>query len=170
MTLAHTRDSGNELTSRTDHYPMQENEQVIRNLNDAKRLKKDDTVVMGLSLVDGGCPKFCRMRLNNLDFLKPGLELAKFLLGKVIYRVLGNGDVLSGRIVETEAYLGEIDKACHTYGGKRTDRTRPMFMDPGTAYVYFIYGMYFCLNVSSKDTGGCVLIRALQPITGEINS
>ena len=100
-------------------------------------------------------------------YSKPTEELAKSLLGKVLYRVLESGEVLSGRIVETEAYLGEIDKACHSYGGKKTERTKPMFMAPGTAYVYIIYGMYHCFNISSGDNGACVLIRALEPISGE---
>ena len=109
------------------------------------------------------------LKLSTKNFAKCGLDLAKFLLGKVIYRVLENRTILAGRIVETEAYLGEADKACHTYGGKRTDRTEPMFMKPGTAYVYFIYGMYFCLNISSQDIGGCVLIRALEPLKGMVS-
>lgn len=96
-------------------------------------------------------------------------QLAKDLLGKRLFRVLDNGEVLSGRIVETEGYLGEDDKACHSYGGKKTRRTHAMYMSPGTAYVYIIYGMYYCLNISSKDTGGAVLIRALEPIDGEFN-
>ena len=105
-------------------------------------------------------------KLTEMDFNKCGINLAKYLLGKVLTRVYDNGDILSGRIVETEAYLGETDRACHTYGGKRTERTQPMYMNPGTLYVYFIYGMYHCLNISSQDVGGCVLIRALDPIQG----
>eukprot|EP00794_Sanderia_malayensis_P009257 gene9257-10235_t len=108
----------------------------------------------------------CASRLTKADFSRGGIELAKFLLGKTLNRVIESGEKLSGRIVETEAYLGEPDKACHAYGGKRTQKTEPMYMQPGTAYVYFIYGMYFCLNISSKDAGGCVLIRALQPLSG----
>lgn len=72
----------------------------------------------------------------------------------------------SGRIVETEAYLGVDDKACHAYGDKRTERTRAMYMEEGTAYVYQIYGMYNCLNISSSELGGAVLIRALDPVEG----
>eukprot|EP00112_Aurelia_sp_Birch-Aquarium-sp1_P020548 Seg532.2 transcript_id=Seg532.2/GoldUCD/mRNA.D3Y31 product="DNA-3-methyladenine glycosylase" protein_id=Seg532.2/GoldUCD/D3Y31 len=106
-------------------------------------------------------------KLSSKDFAKCGLDLARFLLGKVVYRVLENKTILAGRIIETEAYLGEVDRACHAYGGKRTDRTEPMFMKSGTAYVYFIYGMYFCLNISSEDVGGCVLIRALEPLKGQ---
>ena len=97
----------------------------------------------------------------------PTEKLAQKLLGKLLYRVRDNGEVLCGRIVETEGYLGEIDKACHSYGGKRTKRSEPMYMAPGTAYVYFIYGMYYCLNISSREPGACVLIRALEPVKGE---
>ncbi|XP_031554200.1 uncharacterized protein LOC116291203 [Actinia tenebrosa] len=107
-----------------------------------------------------------RKKLDRTFYDVPAKELAKNLLGKRLYRVLENGEVLSARIVETEGYLGEGDKACHSYGGKRTSRTEPMFMCPGTAYVYFVYGMHFCLNISSEDAGGAVLIRALEPVEG----
>jgi len=106
-------------------------------------------------------------KLTDTDFSKCSINLAKYLIGKVLTRVYDDGKILSGRIVETEAYLGEQDKACHTYGGKRTERTQPMYMKPGTLYVYFIYGMYHCLNISSQDVGGCVLIRALEPLQGK---
>lgn len=107
-------------------------------------------------------------KLDRAFYDSPTKELAKNLLGKRLYRVLEDGEVLSARVVETEAYLGETDKACHTFGGKRTSRTEPMYMCPGTAYVYFIYGMHFCLNISSKDFGGAVLIRALEPVEGMV--
>lgn len=110
--------------------------------------------------------------LNSLNKLgqsfydQPTVNLAKMLLGKLLYRILDDGEVLCGRIVETEGYLGEVDKACHAYGGKRTARSEPMYMAPGTAYVYIIYGMYHCLNISSQEPGACVLIRALEPLQG----
>ena len=104
--------------------------------------------------------------LNPNDYNKSSLILARYLLGKILVRV-DNGEALKGRIVETEAYLGETDPACHSYGGKRTSRTIPMYMNPGTTYIFTIYGLYYCLNVSSADKGGCVLIRALEPIEGE---
>lgn len=110
--------------------------------------------------------KSCMRRLTREDFQKQGITLAKYLLGKVICRHDGKNGLLSGRIVETEAYLGVIDKACHTFGEKQTERVKPMYMVEGTSYVYSIYGMYFCLNISSSDHGGCVLIRALEPISG----
>lgn len=105
-------------------------------------------------------------KLSFNDYNKKGLTLAQYLLGKILCRFDGNNILLCGRIVETEAYLGVEDKACHTYGNKKTERTRPMFMAAGTSYVYTIYGMYSCLNISTSDQGGCVLIRALQPING----
>ena len=103
-------------------------------------------------------------RLDRSFYDQPAEDLAKNLLGKLLYRVLDNGEVSFGRIVETEAYLGEVDKACHSYGGRRIGRCEPLYMAPGTAYVYVIYGMYHCLNVSSQEPGACVLIRALEPL------
>ena len=106
-------------------------------------------------------------RLDRSFYDQPAEDLAKKLLGKLLYRVLDNGEVSFGRIVETEAYLGEVDKACHSYGGRRIGRCEPLYMAPGTAYVYVIYGMYHCLNVSSQEPGACVLIRALEPLQGK---
>ena len=77
-----------------------------------------------------------------------------------------NGCVCKGRIVETEAYLGGDDKASHSYNGRRTERNEAMYMEPGTCYVYSIYGMYCCINVSSRGDGAAVLIRALEPLEG----
>lgn len=104
-------------------------------------------------------------QLSRTDFQKTGIPLSKYLLGKILVRK-SNNQILCGRIVETEAYLGEPDKACHAYGGKKTERTKTMYMAEGTAYVYSIYGMYHCLNMSSSDPGGCTLIRALEPLKG----
>src|ERR1700751_3680457 len=92
--------------------------------------------------------------------------VARALLGKLLVREL-DGEILTGRIVEVEAYFGTEDPAAHAYLG-RTARNAVLFGPPGFAYVYFIYGMYYCLNVSCEPDGqaGCVLIRALQPIAG----
>ena len=92
--------------------------------------------------------------------------VARALLGKVIVRKR-DGERLAGRIVEVEAYFGTDDPAAHTYIG-RTERNAVLFGPPGVAYVYFIYGMYYCLNVSCEPDGqaGGVLIRALEPVEG----
>jgi DNA-3-methyladenine glycosylase len=92
--------------------------------------------------------------------------VARDLLGKVLAHTLP-GQVLSGRIIETEAYLGLDDPASHASVG-RTARNAVLFGPPGHAYIYFIYGMHECLNVSCLPEGepGGVLFRALQPLTG----
>lgn len=89
-------------------------------------------------------------------------DLAKALLGKKLVRLSDKGERLCGIISETEAYLGHPDKAAHSYKGK-TNKNEPMFMDPGTAYVYNIHS-YCCMNISSKGEGAAVLLRALEPI------
>src|SRR4051812_4777489 len=92
--------------------------------------------------------------------------VARELLGKVLVRRDGR-HILAGRIVETEAYLGADDPAAHTAAG-RTLRNAVLFGPPGYAYVYFIYGNHYCLNVSCLPDGdaGGVLFRALDPIAG----
>lgn len=98
-------------------------------------------------------------------FSQDAINLAKNLLGKILVRDI-NGLKLFGRIVETEAYIGKIDKACHAYNNKRTARTDPLFANAGIAYIYLIYGLYHCFNVISgeKDDAQGVLIRALEPL------
>ena len=94
--------------------------------------------------------------------------MARALLGKLLLRRLpGAAEPLIGRIVETEAYIGEGDAAAHAAAG-RTARNSVLWGEPGHAYVYFIYGMHSCLNVSCEPDGqaGCVLIRALEPLLG----
>lgn len=93
----------------------------------------------------------------------PPVEAARFLLGKILVRRVGR-TTLAARIVETEAYLGVDDPAAHAYGERRTRRTEPLWGPPGTIYVYFVYGMHHCLNVSVEREGapGCVLIRAAE--------
>jgi DNA-3-methyladenine glycosylase len=90
--------------------------------------------------------------------------VAKELLGKFLVHT-SNGIERVGRIVETEAYLGEHDLAAHSSKGK-TERTKIMFGPPGHAYVYFIYGMYFCMNVVTEREGhaSAVLLRAIEPV------
>ena len=96
------------------------------------------------------------------------VEIAQKLLGKYLVRRL-DGEPLVGRITETEAYVGRMDKACHAYGYKRTPRTETLFAPPGTAYIYLIYGMYHCLNFVTEPEGepAAVLVRAIQPAAGE---
>jgi len=106
------------------------------------------------------------MLILEKEFYKQGaLILAKELLGKTLVRNIDN-ITLRGRIVETEAYIGEIDKASHAYNGRRTERTEPLFREGGISYVYFIYGKYYCFNVISgiEDKGEGVLIRALEQL------
>lgn len=94
------------------------------------------------------------------------LTVARDLLGKQIVRVLPDGERLVCAITETEAYIGPIDKACHAYGYKHTPRTETLFAPPGTAYIYFIYGMYHCLNFVTEPEGEpcAVLIRGARPV------
>ena len=100
--------------------------------------------------------------LGQRFFNRPTVELANALLGK--YLAFGG---LRGKIVETEAYLYKDDPGCHASRGK-TQRNTPMFGPAGRTYVYFIYGMYHCLNIVSgkEGEGEAVLIRALEPIEG----
>ncbi len=93
-------------------------------------------------------------------------SVAKGLLGKLLVREL-DGQRLIGKIVETEAYIGHDDPASHAFRGK-TPRSAIMFGPPGFAYIYFIYGMYFCLNVVTEAEGfpAAVLIRAVEPLHG----
>ncbi len=94
------------------------------------------------------------------------LEVARDLLGKALVVPDEKGRRVSGRIVEVEAYRGVEDKAAHSYGGRRTERTEIMFGPGGTAYVFFVYGMYFQLNFVTglSGTPHVVLIRALEPL------
>ena len=102
------------------------------------------------------------MNLPRDFYNRPTVDVARDLLGKIL--VHGK---TAGRIVETEAYLGAEDLAAHSARGI-TKRTRVIFGPPGHAYVYFIYGMYECLNLVCEPAGkpGCVLIRALEPVAG----
>jgi len=111
--------------------------------------------------------KLDKARLLRRNFFnRDPREVSPELLGKVILRRHGR-KVLAGRIVEVEAYLGADDAAAHAAAG-RTARNDVIFGPPGHAYVYFIYGVYYCLNISCMPEGdaGCVLIRALEPVAG----
>ena len=101
-------------------------------------------------------------RLKSEFFNQNCIKLSKSLLGKYLIRAVKSETeekCLIGKIVECEAYLGGSDKASHSYNNKRTERVEAMYMRPGTLYVYNIYGMYCCMNISSKEDGSAVLIR-----------
>ena len=105
--------------------------------------------------------------LSRQFFNRDTKLVAKELLGKYLVRQSKEG-VMVGKIIEVEAYLGLNDKACHSYDFKMTERTKVMYEEPGTLYVYFVYGMYYCLNVITEPKGipCAVLIRQLFPIDG----
>ena len=94
--------------------------------------------------------------------------VSRDLLGKLLVVPAEDGSRVSGMIVETEAYLGVIDKAAHSFGGRRTARNEVTYASGGHAYVFFIYGMYFQLNVVTglKDQPHVSLIRAVEPVEG----
>lgn len=106
--------------------------------------------------------------LPRAFFLRSAIEIARDLLGRYLVRDL-EGERLALRIVETEAYLGAVDRAAHTWAGRRTARNEAMYLAGGHAYVYFIYGMHFCLNVVTgpAEEAQAVLLRAGEPLVGE---
>lgn len=107
-------------------------------------------------------------RLPREFFTRDGLTVAKDLLGKVLVHETPVGPI-RGVITEVESYMGINDKGSHTYGGRRTERTEPMFRQGGNSYVYFTYGMYYCMNITSGVEGDpqAVLIRSVEPADEE---
>lgn len=103
--------------------------------------------------------------LESNFFKRDTVEVAKNLLGKKIIRNI-SGNFFCAKIVETEAYLGLEDRACHSYGGNITKRNEILYKEAGTIYVYLIYGMYNLLNIVTKNENDpeAVLIRAVEPI------
>ncbi len=109
-----------------------------------------------------------KLQRYNREFFSGNTKIiAQNLIGSYLIRKAKKG-VMVGKIIETEAYLGPNDKACHTFRYKKTKRTKTMYEIPGTWYVYLIYGMYHCLNIITEPEGipCAVLIRQLYPIDG----
>jgi DNA-3-methyladenine glycosylase len=107
-------------------------------------------------------------KLSSDFYNRPDVvKIAKELIGKVLITQFGEV-ITSGRIVETEAYAGVIDKASHAYGGRRTGRTGVMYRSGGVAYVYLCYGIHYLFNVVTNvtDVPHAILIRAIEPLEG----
>jgi len=106
-------------------------------------------------------------RLSTDFFSRNTVEVGKDLLGKYLIKETDKGNII-GKIIEIEAYLGPNDKACHAYNYKKTEKTKAMFMKPGTFYVYYIYGIYYCFNVITEPIGipCAIFIRKLHPLEG----
>jgi DNA-3-methyladenine glycosylase len=112
-------------------------------------------------------PKVSKMRLSREFYARNTVQVAKDLLGKTLVRKIGK-KTISGIITETEAYRHSDDPASHAFRSK-TERNKAMFGEVGHAYVYFTYGMYYCVNAVAKSRNfqaGAVLIRALEPKDG----
>jgi DNA-3-methyladenine glycosylase len=109
-----------------------------------------------------------RRLLPRTFFLDDTISVARALLGCLLWRRLDDGAILAARIVETEAYLGANDSASHARRGLRSERNRSMYLEGGHAYVYFTYGMHWCLNVVTQenDLAEAVLLRAAEPVQG----
>lgn len=107
-------------------------------------------------------------KLPRSFFLHDTVFIARALLGCVLWRRLDDGELLAARIVETEAYLGANDQASHARRGLRSARNASMYLEGGHGYVYFTYGMHWCLNVVTQeaDIAEAVLLRAAEPVRG----
>lgn len=108
------------------------------------------------------------MKKIQRDFyMQDAVNTAKNLIGKILVRKTKEG-ITKGIIVETEAYMGETDKAAHSYKAPRSQRTYIQYNEGGYAYIYLIYGMHYCMNIVTnvKDVPHAVLIRALEPVEG----
>ncbi|MFW5790241.1 MAG: DNA-3-methyladenine glycosylase [Bacillota bacterium] len=107
------------------------------------------------------------MILKENFYARDGLSLARDLLGCYLIKEIGQARIVT-KIVETEAYIGPEDKACHAYNNKKTKRTEVMFGQPGLAYIYLIYGIHNCFNIVAARPGKpeAVLVRAVEPVEG----
>jgi DNA-3-methyladenine glycosylase len=107
------------------------------------------------------------MKLPREFYRQDGLSLAKALLGKVLVHQTPEG-VTKGIIVETESYMGVVDAAAHSYKGKKDGRCNIQYKEGGYAYIYMIYGMYYCMNIvaNEENVPEVVLLRALEPLDG----
>ncbi len=142
------------------------NNSTTINVSKIKKVKEDDHLITVNSIAMSSITPLnsSLQRLGFEFFDKYCLDLSKNMLGKLLVRRFDDDTIVRTRIVEVEAYLGGTDSASHSFNNKCTDRNKAMFMDAGTAYVYNIYGIYCCFNISSKEPGGGVLVRALEPI------
>ena len=107
-------------------------------------------------------------KLPRSFYLQDTVTVARALLGCVLWRRLDRGELLAARIVETEAYLGANDMASHARRGLRSERNASMYLEGGHAYVYFTYGMHWCMNVVTQeaDVAEAVLLRGAEPVRG----
>ncbi len=107
------------------------------------------------------------MKIDREFYNRDALIVAKDILGKILVREI-NGQKISVKIVESEAYMGIMDRAAHSYDGKRTPRVEVMYGRSGYSYVFIVYGMYYCFNIVTREVGNpqAVLIRAVEPIGG----
>lgn len=109
-----------------------------------------------------------KIKLDKLFYQRPDVtKVARDLLGKFLWTNFNNS-ITTGKIVEVEAYCGAIDKACHAYPDKRTDRTEIMYNEGGFAYVYLVYGMHHLFNIvtNMENLADAVLVRAIEPVEG----
>lgn len=105
--------------------------------------------------------------LGREFYNRDSVIVAQELLGKILVHEI-NGQKISVKIVEAEAYMGTMDRAAHSFGGRRTPRVEVMYGRPGFAYVFLVYGMYHCFNIVTREEGipQAVLIRAAEPVGG----